>query len=127
MSHRRKSVMGIAAATLAFNACGLSGGSQNPAPEQQITLSVKNQNFYDATLYAVWDTYNFRIGRVASNETQTFTMAWRPQDLRISINLQSVGSYLTLPMTVARGDELELYIEPSLDKHIQLLKAGRGP
>ncbi|MFQ6045236.1 MAG: hypothetical protein ACE5PT_02620 [Gemmatimonadales bacterium] len=125
------------ACALGVVACGLAGGGggataggyEEFATEggRELTLTVINQNFYDATITAVWPSYNERIGRVGGNTTQTFTLRWQPSSLRMRIGLQSVGTYTTDAMEVDPGDELELVIDPALDKRIRIRRRSGIP
>jgi len=109
-------------------ACGLlgRGGSDDPAwthdPRvRELTLHVDNTNFYDATLYALDESgggYRLRLGRVVGHQQETFQFRWAPLDLRIEIDLLSVGSYITHSLPVSEGDQLELRIEPDLHHKI---------
>ncbi len=109
---------------LAVAACGLIGTAADdefePRQAPELTLSVTNRNFYDATLYAVWSARRHRLGRVSGNGERSFKFRWEHLELRVEINLLSVGSYYTLPIMVEAGDELELVIEAALDKRIRL-------
>lgn len=108
---------------LAVSACVLSGGGRpdwvdefedefgtENAPE--LTLEVRNDNFYDATLYAHGSGYRERIGVVGSHSSQTFRFRWPVLDLQIEIDLLSAGSVFTHQMPVERGETLQLVIEP---------------
>jgi hypothetical protein len=81
-----------------------------------------NQNFLDASLYAVWGNgRRFRIGDVTGNTEREFTLRWETYDLQVQIRLLSVeGSYLTDPMSVYEGDYLELVVDPGLDRRIRI-------
>lgn len=125
------------ACALGLAACGLAGagsgapvgGYEDLATEagRELTLTVINQNFYDATITAVWPSYNERVGRVGGNTTQTFKLRWQPSSLRMRIGLQSVGAYTTDAMEVNPGDELELVIDPALDKRIRIRRRAGIP
>ncbi len=122
---RTPSYAALTALAFAASGCGLFGaGSSHEFDQRQsrdVTMDVVNQNFYDATLYAVWmNGHRQRIGTVQGNGKSSFTFPWRGNDLQIEILLLSVGSYFTQPMMVDRGDELELVIEPGLDKRARI-------
>lgn len=113
----------IAGFGLAFSACLLNTagspewvdefenefGTEN-APE--LTLEVRNDNFYDATLYAHGSGYKERLGVVNSYSSSTFRFRWPVLDLQIEIDLLSVGSVFTHQMPVDQGETLQLVIEP---------------
>ncbi|GBD32523.1 MAG: hypothetical protein KatS3mg081_2432 [Gemmatimonadales bacterium] len=100
--------------------CALLPGRANldePVQEERsryLTVEVDNQNFYDATIYAVRPGLRLRIGRVVGFNKETFEFAWPDLDLRFEIALLSVGSYYTWSLPVERGDQLALTILPDL-------------
>jgi len=122
-----KSVLAVTllvCAALYTTGCGrLPGGSdggQVPLLNHQIALHVINQNYYDARLYARWrNGRRVSIGYVTGFDEQDFIFRWEGFDLRVEINLLSVGVHFTTWMIVDKGDELELVIDPSLDKRIR--------
>ena len=123
---RSRVVFALVFVCLTVFACGRSGqASDNPAQgpipnrTRDLSLTVKNQNFYDATLYAMAPGhYRQRLGFVTGNSEDTFTFRWSAIELRIEIDLLSVGSTITEPLPVDEGDELELIITPDLHRRI---------
>jgi len=112
---------GMIALVLVVAGCGFFGGGSQAAPrEREFTLNVKNQNYYDATLYALYQSRRQQIGTVSGMSERAFSLDWGHPDIRIEIYLLSVGSHFTEPMFIEEGDELELVIDPSLDKRIRL-------
>ena len=113
--------MGLIAVSLAATGCA-SGGRAERAQDirvRDITLVARNHNFYDATLYAIGPGgTRQRIGRVEGNSEETFVFRWSPLELRIEIDLLSVGSTLTTSMPIDEGDELDLLITPDLHLRI---------
>ncbi len=109
---------------LVLGGCSLASSSSDPQlrRDREITLLVMNQNFLDASLYAVWGNgRRFRIGDVTGNTEREFTLRWETYDLQVQIRLLSVeGSYLTDPMSVYEGDYLELVVDPGLDRRIRI-------
>jgi len=85
---------------------------------RDLTLHVENQNFYDATLYAVSGAQRLRLGIVGGHQDGEFTFRWSQLELRIEIDLLSVGKYLTDELPVDEGDELELQIQADLHRRI---------
>ena len=112
---------GMIALMFVVAGCGLLGGGSQAAPRgHELTLNVKNQNYYDATLYALYQSRRQQIGTVNGMSERAFSLDWGHPDIRIEIYLLSVGSHFTEPMFIEDGDELELVIDPSLDKRIRL-------
>ena len=110
----------LLAVCLATSGCGLaSRGGSRESRVRDITLVAKNQNFYDATLYAIGPGgTRQRIGMVQGNSNETFVFRWSALELRIEIDLLSVGSTFTDSLPIDEGDELELIITPDLHHRI---------
>lgn len=95
------------------------GGDEEPAPKPVLTLRVENQNFYDATVYALSDGgERQRLGRVTGLSHGTFTFRWLHDELRVIIQLLAGGSAVTQPVLVNPGDSLNLVIQPDLQLRI---------
>ncbi|MBI4539968.1 MAG: hypothetical protein HY704_10725 [Gemmatimonadetes bacterium] len=81
---------------------------------EQVTVEVENQNFYDATIYAIGDGSRSRLGTVVGNTKQNFRLPWIPRDIRFEIRLQAGGTYTTHSLPVNPGDQLQLVVTPDL-------------
>ena len=120
---RASAMVQIAAASL-LCACSLvhhyfGGGDDGPAPKPIVTLRVENQNYYDATVYALSEGgERQRVGRVTGLTHDTFTFRWPHDELRIIIQLLAGGSAVTEPVLVNPGDSLNLVIQPDLHLRI---------
>ena len=98
---------------------GRGGGRPREDTPRDLTLVAKNQNFYDATLYAISPgSVRQRLGIVPGHSEETFVFRWSNLELRIEIDLLSVGSTVTDRLPVDEGDELELIITPDLHQRI---------
>ncbi|MSR35733.1 MAG: hypothetical protein EXR95_03670 [Gemmatimonadetes bacterium] len=107
----------LIAAALAATGCA-SGGKPNVYRQagqgQYIQVTVENQNFKDATVYAVWGAGNRdRLGLVTGNTTQTFTVPWKQGDMRVQVDFIAGDDTVTESMGVNRGDHLQVTIPPS--------------
>ena len=106
---------------LAVVACG-GGSSSNldeltPRPEPELTLHVKNQNFYDAAVYALAPAVpERRIGTVTGNTDRSLTFRWTWTEVQIQVRLVGATTFTTETMPVQPGDELELTITPDADR-----------
>ncbi|KRT64844.1 MAG: hypothetical protein XU13_C0154G0002 [Candidatus Rokubacteria bacterium CSP1-6] len=87
---------------------------QEEPPRRDFTIEVDNNNFHDATVYAVRGGLRLRLGFVSGFRSDTFKFRWPDGDLRIEIKLLAAGSYYTQVMSVDQGDELQLTILPNL-------------
>ena len=105
---------------LAGAGCAGSGSSLDdltPPPEPVITLHVRNQNFYDAAIYAVAPAVpERRIGTVTGNTERTLAFRWTWTEVQILVRLVGAASFVTETMPVMAGDELELTITPDADR-----------
>ena len=104
--------------TLLVTACATGGKkSGNPfatsAGEQQIHIRVQNNNFYDATIWAVVrGARHSKLGTVVGKQDADFTMQWSfSEPLQLEIDLLTGNQRCrTDPLTVDPGDILELQI-----------------
>jgi hypothetical protein len=96
--------------------CASATGSGNPftaAGANRIHIKVRNENFYDATIWAVvGGARQQRLGIVMSNHDEDFTMAWSvSRTLQFDIDLVTGNMRCrTDALTVDPGDVLELQI-----------------
>lgn len=112
----------VATLVVALPGCGQRGprSSGNPfdgsgAGTPQIRLQIQNANFYDATITAIGDNTQRRLGVVGGNQSRTFTMPWEfGGSLRVQIDLLAGPSCTTDTIQVNPGDEIEFQIPPQL-------------
>lgn len=109
--------------TLTAGTCASAGSApgQDPfaggADAAEIRIRVRNQNFYDATLTAVSDTGNRRMGSVGGNQTAVFSLPWSfTSGLRIEIDLLAGPTCLSDYIVVNPGETVTLVIEPDVDR-----------
>jgi hypothetical protein len=109
--------IGFVLAGAAVVACGAKHDDARdvaPGGEPQITLRVENHNFNDATVDAFGAAGRQRLGRVAGNGRESFTIRWTSPDIGLRITFLSGGELQTRSMPVAAGDVLELIIEQAI-------------
>jgi hypothetical protein len=76
---------------------------------------VRNANFYDATVTAIGDATQRRLGVVGGNQTSVFTMPWEfTSGLRVRIDLLAGPSCTTETIQANPGDDIEFQIPPDL-------------
>lgn len=98
----------------ALNGCA-SSGPDNPmtlgATDDPVRITVQNNDFYDAVIYANWigSTRN-RVGMVTGKTTETFTMDWKSERVWFEADFVSGGSVPFEPVDVWGGDHLDLVI-----------------
>ncbi len=118
MKIRRTKVAATLALLLASAACSSAGRpvvsrASGQGEGEGVMVEVENQNFKDATVYAVWSTTRDRLGLVVGNTTQTFTVPWKASELRIEVDFIAGDDIVTEAMGVSRGDNLKVVIPPN--------------
>jgi len=83
---------------------------------QDVEVTVENQNFQDAVVYAIWGAGpRDRLGTVTGNTTETFTTEVQAGgDMRIEIDLIAGNDVVTESMGVFRGDDIRVVIPPRI-------------
>lgn len=95
---------------------GRSGPADNPfeserVAQEQVRIIVINNDFNDATLFALGDGVRRRLGVITGKSEANYLIPWRLSGpLRIEINILAAGSCTTGEMQVDPGDILELQI-----------------
>ncbi|MBI4519782.1 MAG: hypothetical protein HY701_03010 [Gemmatimonadetes bacterium] len=78
---------------------------------EEINVVVENQNFYDATIYAIGEgSGRSRLGQVGSNTSKSFELPGRPRSVRFEIRLQAANPFTTYAVTVNPGETLRLTV-----------------
>ncbi|UCC83745.1 MAG: hypothetical protein JSW46_02085 [Gemmatimonadota bacterium] len=107
----------VAALLLAAQLGGCAGWSEadsetRPQSQGEVTIEVENHNFYDARIYLLVLNNRTRLGTVGGNSTQTFSFPLQPADIRIVVDFIGAEGFVTEPMPVSAGEQLELQILP---------------
>ena len=113
-------ILGLVFWVFAGFACAGGSGTGTPMSsirpaadeKKEISVEVQNQNFYEATVYAYRAGSRRRLGVVESHGTRAFEFMWTTGDLRFLVDFLANGCLLTQRMTVNRGDDLLLILEP---------------
>jgi hypothetical protein len=78
---------------------------------ETVRLTLTNQTFSDARIYARWNGERRRLGIVTGNRSETFTLDWRPgATLRIEVDFVAGGSFVSEGITGWPGDSWEFII-----------------
>ena len=111
-------ILGLVFWVFAAFACAGGSGTGTPTSrirpaddKEEISVEVRNQNFYDATVYAYRLGSRIRLGVVESHSTRSFEFAWTIVDLRFLVDFLANGCILTEQLQVSRGDDLLLILE----------------
>ena len=82
-----------------------------PDHEAPVRVTVQNQDFYDAVIYANWvGSTRDRVGMVTGKTTQTFEMPCRAETVRFEADFVSGGSVFFDTIEVWGGDHLDLVV-----------------
>ncbi len=104
-------------------ACGRGtpavGGLSPSVEDDSITITVVNDNFYDANIFAQYEgQIRDRLGIVTGNTSQTFRLRYYPGLLIMQMQLIGVGTALSNELVVGPGDVLELRLQPDLHRRV---------
>ena len=104
----------VVALALAVAGCASSGRSVVQSESPGVELTVENQNFHDAVVYAIWDSGpRTRLGMVTGITTQTFTTSSRGSgEMRVQVDLIAGSNVISEPIGVFHGDEIHVVIPP---------------
>ncbi len=115
--NRRTAGLGLLLLVVTLSACTQRRSrrpQQNAYPP--ITVSVENQNFYDATVYLRWRGDRRRLGVVNGNGRGTYESPWYGPDVQIEIELLAGRRHLGDPIGVSPGDQLIVEIPANADR-----------
>jgi hypothetical protein len=80
------------------------------ATSDEVLLTVENNDFRDATIYAIWSGLKRRVGTVTGKTSETFRMDWRSEEVQLEIDYLGGGGYLSERVPVTQGDHLNFVI-----------------
>lgn len=117
---RRGAVVGgqwmLVAACLLAAGCGggrqtLRGDPFGEFQDDQVRLTVHNNDYRDAVIYAVWNGYKDRVGMVTGTRSQTFAMKWKSEWIRVQVSFIGDNEEQTSDqIPVTPGDHLDYVI-----------------
>jgi len=95
--------------------CGLRGGpAGDPFRDQErngmITLEIRNDNFNDARIHALWNGERHRLGTVTGISERSFDIDFRMGDLRVHVDFLAAGEFTTERILASPGDTVRLVI-----------------
>jgi hypothetical protein len=106
--------LALVAAGCASSGRQLSYGGEDAPEPQEARLTAENQNFSDATIYAVWDAGNRqRLGMVTGLTSQTFELPIRGSELRLMVDFIAGGNFTSDRIMVNPGDHVQVTIPPA--------------
>jgi hypothetical protein len=106
----------LAALAVASSACAGSRQTVRADPfgagtSEQVLLTVHNNDFRDAVVYAYWNGLKQRVGMVTGTKSQTFTLRWQGEWIELGIDfIGTVGETRSERIGVTQGDHLDYVI-----------------
>ena len=107
----------LLAMMLAVGSCASTGRPvEEGRASSEVEVTVENQNFQDAVVYAIWGAGpRDRLGMVTGNTTETFTTEVQGGgEMRIEVELIAGNDVVTESMGVFQGDDIRVVIPPRI-------------
>lgn len=114
----------LAFAAVALTACSMGGGGEPRADpfsganggdsDGPVFIEVRNDNLYEARIYAVWDGTEFRLGTVRGKSTQTLETRWRAGDLHVRVDVIAGGELTSQRLNAWPGETLLVIVPHDL-------------
>jgi hypothetical protein len=106
----------VATSSCALGSSGVAGDVFGGGSSGATTLVVRNRNFNDATIWAVFSAERFRLGTVTGNTEAVLGIpnVNRSDPMYLEIDLVGGERCRTEALIVDPGDELQLDIVPNL-------------
>ncbi|MSR35280.1 MAG: hypothetical protein EXR95_01380 [Gemmatimonadetes bacterium] len=78
---------------------------------EQVRLTVQNNRFEDASIYAMWNGgRRNRLGLATGTTSSTFTFDWVSDVIQLEVDFIAADGYTVDPIEVSPGDHLDLVI-----------------
>lgn len=131
LSHRVLRVAAAAVVSLSWSGCSKAmDTTRNPfAPgsstrEGQVSVTVENQNFGDATIHAVRGGERIRLGNVTGKSNKDFKVRWTfSLPLEFEVHIVGGQDCYVRPMTVDPGDKV--YVRIPIELSAQACYSGK--
>lgn len=95
----------------------LGGCASGPPPTSgpPVVVEIQNNNFQDATVYALREGERRRLGVVVGKTDETFGIPWRPNFLlRLEVRFLGGGACATRPIQMEPGQRYVLALQPDI-------------
>jgi hypothetical protein len=103
--------------TMLALALALTGCAGGPPPETglPIVIEIQNNNFQDATVYAIREGERQRLGVVVGKTDDAYAIPWRPNfALRLEVRFLGGGACATREILMEPGQRYVLDLQPDL-------------
>ena len=78
--------------------------------DEEVLLTVDNNDFRDGTIYAYWNGVKRRVGMVVGKTSETFHMRWRSEQIELEVSFIGGGGFRSESIPVWEGDHLSWVI-----------------
>jgi len=86
-------------------------GAAMPLGSGSVMVTIKNNDFKDATIYANWSgSTRQRVGLAVGKTSQTFIIEWRGEVVQFDADFIAGRRFPFDPISVYEGDHLDLII-----------------
>ncbi len=115
----RSSLLALLILVLLAASCGpLARRGAGPGGPGRVPVEVENQNFYDATIYAIANGARVRIGQVGGNRSAILAAPFPATgQLGFEIRLLAIGAFTSHSVQVAPGDTVHLIVPADLHRY----------
>lgn len=80
--------------------------------DQTVRVTVQNNDFRDAAIYAEWNSVGRRrVGMVTGKTSETFTMQWQSEVVRFDVDFVPGSGFTSDAIDVYEGDHLDFVIQ----------------
>lgn len=117
----RAALLGVLA--LVLSGCATASNPFRPSEDTNtLQVEVRNQNFSDATVYALRAGQSIRLGVVSSQNFEVFSVRW-PSSLPIRVQARFLGGLRcsTQEILVSDGDRITVELPANLALNSQCL------
>ena len=86
-------------------------GAAMPLGSRSVMVTIKNNDFKDATIYATWSGgMRHRVGLSVGKTTQTFDLEWKSDIVQFEADFMAGRKFTFGSISVYEGDHLQLVI-----------------
>ena len=100
-------------------------GSIGPTTRDSVTLSIDNQNFYDANVYYQFSGVWRRLGVVNGNSRTVYRLRWEPTNLLVRVDFIGAGSASTDALALHAEEFVEIRVPPDAHSRSDRLRRVR--
>ena len=101
------------------------GGADPPTAGPPVVILVQNNNFQDATVFAIRQGERHRLGVVVGKTDERFAIPWQPNFvLRLEVRFLGGGACSTRDILLEPGQRYTLELQPDTRLNLDCRAAG---